>query len=204
MPLLQIFNSFSNFIDSFGRNAAGQSQVRNVSKQDISGSKRHLPEETIREVRRDNPLWNVSEGEGNSYAQQSAKRQRTAFQNPEPNKSSLSSKISPNSKFEQRRTSFGSEMKAHTTADLMGNEGGLFSKYSKLPTAPFEDVVYVRKSLLSPEQLQVAAATERAMEAHETLRLLRSKAISQTAAPSCSINSSEKLPGEPKHAPVGN
>ena len=183
MPLLQIFNSISRFLS---RNAIDQSQPRHASKQDISGSKRHLPEEIVseeirEEIRRD-PTWNISGGESNSYSQQPAKKQRTGSQNLSTNKI-LASKFSPDLEFRQPLW----QKPLHNPTDLMRNHRGV-SDSSPLPTDPFDDVVYVRKSLLSPEQLQVAAATERAIRAHETLRSLRSKAISQTVAPSRSAH----------------
>jgi hypothetical protein len=49
------------------------------------------------------------------------------------------------------------------------------------------DVIYVRKSLLSPEQLQIAAATEQAIKASNTLRTLRNKA-SPVNSPTLSAN----------------
>ena len=74
-------------------------------------------------------------------------------------------------------------LNARNQSDFMGKPLGVSDSAPQLP-ASLNDVVYVRKSLLSPEQLQVAAATEQAIRAHETLRSLRSKAMSQSVADS--------------------
>jgi hypothetical protein len=182
MPLLQIFNSFCSYFDSSCRNPVGPSQPRYTSKEASSGSKRHLPEEIVLDEIRKDPLWKISEGESNAFSQQPAKRQRNGSHNSLTNKDAALEKKSLLPKVSSeigQRTSCS----AHNPTGFMENHGGICGASPQLP-ASFHDVVYVRKSLLSPEQLQVAAATEQAIRAHETLRSLRSKAMSQTVADS--------------------
>jgi hypothetical protein len=202
MPLMQIFKSFSGYFDSFSRNAEVQRQVRHTSnQQNISvGSKRQQPEEAVLEENRKDPLWNISDGGSIAYSQQPLKRQRNESHHILSNetagveKKSLPSKASSDFAFElpllgkqqKQPTSVGyppSSVNAHDPTNFVVNQAGGSGSALQLP-ASFDDIVYVRKSLLSPEQLQVAAATEQAIRAHETLRSLRSKAMSRTVADS--------------------
>jgi hypothetical protein len=207
MPLLQIFNSFSSYFDNFCRNPVDPNQPRYASKSTISGSKRQLPEETVLEENRKDPMWNISEEGRDARSQQPAKRQRNESQNSQnllsikvaatekqsrPPKMTSDFACEPSPSFSPKPTSFGcpQSVNARNPTDFMGNQRGLSGSAPRLP-ASFQDVVYVRKSLLSPEQLQVAAATEQAIRAHETLRSLRSKAMSQTVAGSHTTHAPE-------------
>ncbi len=195
---MQIFKSFSGYFDSFSRNAGVQRQLQHTSNQNISvGSKRQQPEEAVFEENRKDPLWNISDG---GSIKQPLKRQRNESHHILSNataaleKKSLPSKASSDFAFElpllgkqqKQPTSLGyppNSVSAHDPTNFVVNQAGCSGSALQLP-ASFDDIVYVRKSLLSPEQLQVAAATEQAIRAHETLRSLRSKAISRTVADS--------------------
>ena len=70
--------------------------------------------------------------------------------------------------FGNERSNFGFDEPKFNLPSQFDENGG---------SVNLDDVIYVRKSLLSPEQLEIAAKTERQIKARNGLRTLRNKAI---------------------------
>ena len=157
MPLMQIFATFSNFYKNLAANKKESSST--LPEKYSAGMKRSLPQEEP-----DSSTWVAEEIQDFDCDASLPKKRRHYV---ETGRSTLKgANIGKISAFS----------KASTFA--LNN----FKESSEMDSSVQDEVVYIRKSLLTPQQLEIAAATEKAIKAQATLSDLRAKAIQRELA----------------------